>query len=126
MLFTDVSEQWLTRAYSSVVTAPGFKSEEPGFAPLAGAGCGTVLLFPRAVDSCADLFVPDHSSCDGVAQLVERRTRDPMTGGSNPACVRSTTKICESFSESNVVLTRCRCAQPPCVHARKRMITYAS
>ena len=49
----------------------------------------------------------------GVAQLVERRTRDPETQGSNP--VRSTRKMCESFFPSqNVMLTRCRCAQPPC------------
>ena len=31
-----------------------------------------------------------------------------------------------SFSESkNVVLTPCRCTQPPCEYARTRMITYA-
>ena len=40
---------------------------------------------------------------DGVAQWVESRTRDPKTGGSNPACVRSTRTICESFSGSNMV-----------------------
>ena len=34
---------------------------------------------------------------DRVAQLVERLTWDPKTGGSNPACVR--TEICESFSD---------------------------
>ena len=38
-----------------------------------------------------------------VAQLVERRTRDPKSLGSNPVCVRSTRKNC------------CRCAQPPCI-----------
>ena len=32
---------------------------------------------------------------DGVVQLVERRTKDPKTLGSNP--VRSRRKICESF-----------------------------
>ena len=38
-----------------------------------------------------------------VAQLVERRTRDPKTRGSNPACVRSTRKKCENFSESKLL-----------------------
>ena len=53
----------------------------------------------------------------GVAHLVERRTRDPKTRGSNP--VRSTRTICEFFRVKNVVLTRChcRCAQPLCVYA---------
>ena len=43
-----------------------------------------------------------------VAQLVEHRTRDPKTGGSNPACVRSARNNCESFSPrvKTVVLTR--------------------
>ena len=60
---------------------------------------------------------------DGVAQLVERRTQDLKDRGSNP--IRSTITICEFFSDKNVVLTRCRCAQPPCVYSRTRMITYA-
>ena len=60
---------------------------------------------------------------DGVAQLVERRTQDPKDRGSNH--VRSTHKIVSFFRVKNVVLARCRCAQPPCVHARIRMITYA-
>ena len=56
-------------------------------------------------------------SCRGdvVAQLVERRPRDPMdsmTRGSNP--VRST-KFVRVFPSENVVLTRCRCAPTPCV-----------
>ena len=41
---------------------------------------------------------------DVVAQLVERRPRDPMGAmdrGSNP--VRSARKICESFSESKML-----------------------
>ena len=36
----------------------------------------------------------------GVAQLVERRARDPKTRSWNPACVRSTREICESVSQS--------------------------
>ena len=48
-----------------------------------------------------------------VAQLVERRTQDPMTRGSNPVRVK------------NVMLTRCQCDQPPCVVIRVRMIMYA-
>ena len=39
---------------------------------------------------------------DGVAQLVERRIRNPKIGGSNPAYVRSTGTICEFFSESKM------------------------
>ena len=40
--------------------------------------------------------------CDyGVAELVERRTRDPKDGDSIP--VRSTRNICEFFSESNIL-----------------------
>ena len=31
----------------------------------------------------------------------------------------------EFFPSRNVVLTRCRCAQAPCVYARIRIITYA-
>ena len=59
-----------------------------------------------------------------MAQLVERWTRDPKNGGSNTVCIRGTRKICEFFQAKNVVLTRCRCAQPLCVYARIRMITY--
>ena len=63
---------------------------------------------------------------DGVAQLVERLPQDPMdsmTGSSKP--VRSaiqTMWFC--FRVKNVALTRCRCAQPPCVYTRIKMITY--
>ena len=55
---------------------------------------------------------------NGVAQLVEHRIRDPKNGGSNPICVMRLTKICEFFRVKNVVLTRCRCAQPPSVCTR--------
>ena len=56
-------------------------------------------------------------SGDGVAQWVERRTRDPKTRGSNP--VKSTRKMCAIFRVKNVVLTRCRCAQTPvCMRTR--------
>ena len=58
---------------------------------------------------------------DRVAHLVERQNKHPMTRGSIP--VKSTT--CEFFRVKNVVMTRCRCAQPPCICARIRMITYA-
>ena len=47
---------------SSVVRESEFKSEDPGFNPLAGQGEGQVFLSLR-VDSCADLFVPDLPSC---------------------------------------------------------------
>ena len=75
-----------------------------------------------AVDT---VIIQDTRDGKAKAQLVERRTRDPKIRGSNP--VRSSLQdIFMSFSESkNIVLTRCRCAQPPCVYARIRMITYA-
>ena len=48
-----------------------------------------------------------------------KRTRDPQTGGSNPACVRSTIQMWETFFRvKNVVLPRCRCARPPCAYIR--------
>ena len=79
----------------------------------------------------SDLFYPLHTNdkagaftffCPlfwggGVVQFSERRTRDPKTRGSNP--VRSTRKKKWEFVRvKNVVLTRCRCAQPPCVCIR--------
>ena len=42
------------------------------------------------------------NSSDQVARLVEHRTQDPKTRGSNP--IRSTRKLCETFSESNMLL----------------------
>ena len=63
---------------------------------------------------------------DVVAQLVERRPQDPMdsmTRGSNP--IRTQEKHLRVFTSQNVVLTGCRCAPPPWVHAHIRMITYA-
>ena len=51
------------------------------------------------------------STGGGVAQLVERQTRDTMIRGLNPV---STRKNCEFFRVKNV-LVRCRCAQPLCV-----------
>ena len=59
----------------------------------------------------------------GVAELVEHRTQNPKDEGSNPA--QSARKMYEFFRVTNVLLTRCRCAQPPCVYARTRTITYA-
>ena len=53
---------------------------------------------------------------DGVAQLVERRTQDKKTGGSNPTCVRSTRKICESFSESKMLCWLAVGVPNPCVY----------
>ena len=62
----------------------------------------------------------------GVAPLVDRQIRGPKIGGSNPAYVsRSTRKMCEFFRVKSVVLTRCRCGQLQCVHARIRIIAYA-
>ena len=80
-------------------------------------------------------YVPSGHQCwvtGRVAQLVERRAQDAMTPvindpSSNPA--RSTRKQMMSvFRVKNVVLTRCRRAQPPVciiIHARVRMISYA-
>ena len=52
---------------------------------------------------------PPNSWGDGMAQLVEHRTRDPKDEGSNP--VRSTRKMRVFFRVKNDVLTRCLCAQ---------------
>ena len=55
---------------------------------------------------------------DGVAQWVERRTRDPRTRGSNPV-MGAEGKIVRVFSESkNVVLTSCRCVNATPVFIR--------
>ena len=51
---------------------------------------------------------------DGVAQWVERRTRDPENQGSYP--VRSTSKNCESFSESKMLCCLVVCVLSPRVH----------
>ena len=45
---------------------------------------------------------------DRVAQLVEHRTPDPKTGGSNPTCINSIRKIVMIFPSQ-------KCDQPPCV-----------
>ena len=61
---------------------------------------------------------------DVVAQLVvKRRIRDPKIGGSKPACVRSTRKHCEFFSQK-CCADSLSCAKPQCVHARIRIIRY--
>ena len=58
-------------------------------------------FFVDSTDRCFVLLVTAPDCGDsGVDQWVERRTRGPKTGGSNPACVRSTRYICGSFSES--------------------------
>ena len=60
---------------------------------------------------------------DGVAQLIERRTWDQKERISNP--IRSIRHIYEFVLVKNVVMTRCRCPQPPCVYMTlTRMITY--
>ena len=63
---------------------------------------------------------------DGVAQLVERRTRDPETRGSNP--IRNTRKSCGSFSPrvKNVVLTRLCAQQHMCTHVKDHVIHVSS
>ena len=64
-----------------------------------------------------DLMRLIFDSHDGVAQLVERWTWDPKTGGSNP--VRSTRKICESFSDSKCWADLSVCPAPVCVRTHK-------
>ena len=59
---------------------------------------------------------------DGMAQLVERRARDPKTRSSNP--VRSTRKNCESFSKSTMCWLAVGVLNPMCIYACIRMITY--
>ena len=79
-------------------------------------------LFPSGIYNIVYLPFHSHSATlvccitdctrgDGVAQLIERRSQDPKTRGSNP--VRSTRKNCEFSPVKNVVLTRCLCAQTP-------------
>ena len=72
-----------------------------------------------AVECFQGVMVTGH----GVAQCLERQTRDPKDRDSNP--IRSTRKMCEFSRVKIVVLHRCRCAQPPYVYAHTRMITYA-
>ena len=50
-----------------------------------------------------------HTQGDGVAQLEERQTRDPMVR--TPPASGPQEKV-EFFQVKNVVLTRCRCAPP--------------
>ena len=64
----------------------------------------------------------DLMSGDGLAQWLELWTGDPKVEGLNP--VRSTRKTV-FFLVKNIVLTRCWCAQPPCVYARKWKTMYA-
>ena len=58
----------------------------------------------------------------GLAQLVERRTHHCMTSVTEFEPREGHKKTVWFFSESNVVLTSCRCAQPPCDYVRIRMI----
>ena len=106
------------------------------FSPL-GLNCRWIIILPTnkpcVYGVCAMTLTAEWPFCaaqtciklkllgEGVAQLVERWTRDPKTRGSN--AVRSTRKNCEFFWVKNVVLTHCRCAQLPCVYTRLRMIT---
>ena len=81
-----------------------------------GAGMSLVKLCQVQIVPCSYYFLQCDGVVwgDGVAQLVEHRTPDPKTRGSNPA--RRTRQICESFSSRvRNVLTR-QCAQPPCVY----------
>ena len=57
----------------------------------------------------------DLQTGDGVAQLVERRTRDPKTGCLNPGPVRSTIKKLWVFP-SQKLLSRLVCVPNPRVH----------
>ena len=62
-----------------------------------------------------------HTQGDGVAQLVDHQTPDSMTSMARVWTLSGAPKKCQVKN----VLTRCWCAQPPCVYARKIMITYA-
>ena len=95
-------------------------SAEPFGAVMKGAA-GPLVLDADLSGSAGPAANLTGADGDVVAQLVERRPRDPMdsmTRGSNP--VRGTITICKRFPSQNVVLTRCRCAPPPCVNARLR------
>ena len=64
--------------------------------------------------------------CVGLAQLVERWTRDLKTRGLKLNPVGSTrTNLWEFFRVNKVMLTHCQCSQPLCVYTCIRMITYA-
>ena len=64
-------------------------------------------LYKLVTTSTALVAIGKRSLCllevgwgDAVAQLVERRTRDPKTGGSNPGLRQERTRtIIERFSE---------------------------
>ena len=55
-----------------------------------------------------------------VGRASDSRSKDPRF----KPCQEHKKKLWELFRAKNVVLTRCRCAQPACVYARVRMITY--
>ena len=83
-------------------------------------GCDlcSVIVFSFLMDvqhKATFITVYIHDWGGGLAQWLERWTGDLKVEGSNP--VRSTRKT-EFFRVKNVVLTRCRCAQPPCVCIR--------
>ena len=59
---------------------------------------------------------------DGVAQLVEHRLAIQRPEVRTPSGAQET--IVRVFPSQNVVLTRCRCAQPLCVYARTRMMNH--
>ena len=67
-------------------------------------------------------YVFGGSRGDGVAQLVERQTPHFIIWVHIPSGAQE--KLNEFFWVKHVVLTRCLCAQPLCVHTRIRMITY--
>ena len=92
LLYTGVDSRILDK-YSTQLT--GYISK------LAALNDAVVIYYvPKKLMIITDSF---SQKDDGVAQLVEHRTRDPKTRGSNPGPVRSTRTICETFSESKML-----------------------
>ena len=52
---------------------------------------------------------------DGVAQLVERQTRELMDCMTRVQTLSGAQEKLEFFQVKNVMLTHCQCAQPLCV-----------
>ena len=62
-----------------------------------------------------------------VGRVSDSRSKDPKDRRFEPyLCQAHNTNLSEIFRVKDVLLTRCRCAQTPCIYARTRIIKYAS
>ena len=87
---------------------------------VASVRCRAKFFLWILVDELAEDRLVLEATCRGVglAQWFERWTGDPKVKGSNPSGA-------QEEQVQKVVLTRCRCAQPPCVYASIRKTLYA-